>query len=86
MLIKGRGNKVFWATECPFFNGYLIGSSLLVIRDRHSAKIEVWQQQPLSPSAQVEMFSFDSLKRGLPLMQLINMDECFIAGEKRDRF
>lgn len=29
------------------------------------------------------MFSFDSLKRGLLLMQLINIDECFIWGEKK---
>lgn len=45
------------------------------------AKIEI-RQQFLSSSSQVEMFFFDSLKRGLPLMQLINMDECFISGEK----
>lgn len=49
------------------------------------AEIEV-RQHSFAPSSQLDIFSFDSLKRGLPLMQPINMDECFIAGGKKDRF
>ncbi len=56
------------------------GQMLLPVR------IEI-RQQPPSPSFQVvEIFSFDAVKRGLPLTQLINMDECFNPGEKKGKF